>query len=510
MRKPPAIGENVRTVPPSARGAGFSPSPIALLTAALACAVVASRLAVFHYGGSILPYYDQWFVEFENGFLSVARGMPPLEVLFLPHNEHRLVTTKLLSFVGFLVNGYWDVRFLVIIAALVRAGEAAILFRLLLPVGPGRLATWGWWCACLVVFASPLSGYNLLCGLQVSFFLAELSLLAAIALVSRWQGSVRDAVALVAIQLFGLASFGSALAIPLATAAVHWAASRPRRWFWPSWSLSLAVSVGWATAGAGNAAGEQAVRIRFFLELLAWPLSSAAWGLLLAVVGIVAVVKSKNHSSTLAATAGVLVFAAANAAMLAYGRPPQMLHPRHWDLLALLPLGWLALGLQLAPKNRTAETRLVLVPVVLTYGVFLATLVWYTTWPYLKQAHVAHAETEARMRRLLLSDQIYQEAARLNRPLHRRDHLFFDHPFERYMMHPTIARNYHLAPLPALAVLSPELIPTRPVAAGTQLMTWLVKWAGWLAVPAAILASAALARSKKVLTTDASPNGAAT
>lgn len=495
MRKPAARGENARTVPPNVRAAVSSLSPVALLTVALACAVVASRLAVFHYGGSILPYYDQWFVEFENGFLSVARGMPPLEALFLPHNEHRLVTTKLLSFVGFLVNGYWDVRFLVIISALVRAAEAALLFRLLLPVGHGRLATWGWWLACLVVFASPLSGYNLLCGMQVSFFLAELGMLAAIVLVSRWQGNVRDAVALVAIQLFGLASFGSAIAIPLATAAVHGAAPRPRRWFWSSWCLSVALSLAWAGAGAGNAAGEHAVRIGFFLELLAWPLHSAAWGLLLAVAGIVVLAKTRDRNPTLAATAGVLVFAAANSALLAYGRPPEMLHHRHWDLLALLPLGWLALGLQLAPKNRVAETRLVLAPVVLTYGVFLATLVWSTSWPYIKQAHLGHADAEARMRRLLLSDQIYQEAARLNRPLQRKDYLFFDHPFERYMVHPAIARNYHLAPLPALAVLSPELIPTRPVAAGTRFMTWLITWGGWLAVPAALLAGIALVRS---------------
>lgn len=491
----PALGENARSVPPNARRAAFPLSPVASLTAALACAVLASRLAVFHFGGSLLPYYDQWFVEFENGFMSVARGTPPLEALFLPHNEHRLVTTKLLSFVGFLLNGYWDVRFLVIVAALVRAAEAAILFRVLLPVGRGRLATWGWWLACLAIFAPPLSGYNFLCGMQVSFFLAELSLLAAIVLVCRWQGRGRDAVALVAIQLFGLASFGSALAIPLATVAVHWTAPRSRRGFWLGWCLSLALSAGWAGAGAGNAAGEHAVRVGFFLELLAWPLSSAAWGLLLLVAGIGAVATAEKRGPALAATVGVLVFATVNAAMLAYGRAPELLHPRHWDLLALFPLGWLALGLQLAPPNRTALARLILASVALIYGIFLGMLVWSTSWPYLAQAHAARADAETRMRHLLLSDQIYQEAARLNRPLQRKDYLFFDHPFERYMMHPAIAHNFRLAPLPALAVLSPELIPTRPVSAGTRFMTWLIAWGGWLAVPAAILAGLARVRT---------------
>ncbi len=472
-------------------------SPVALLTAALVCAVLASRLAAFNYGGSILPFYDQWFAEFENGFMSVARGASPLEALFLPHNEHRLVTTKLLSFTGYMLNGYWDVRFLIVCSALVRAAEAAILFRLLSWDRVSRPALWGWWLACVAVFAAPLSPYNLLCGLQVSFFLAELCLLLAVSLVCRWQGRIRDAVMLVVLQAVGLISFGSAVVIPLATLAVHWVAPRPRRGFWPGWALSLALSAGWASLAVNNTAAEHALRLGFFLELLAWPLPSAAWGTLLAITALVALVIAGKRRVTTAATVGVLVFAAANAALLAYGRPPEMLHPRHWDLLSLLPLGWLALALQLGSEKSWWPFRPVLVSVVLLYGVFFATLLRNTSWPYLEKAHATRADAEKRMRHLLRSDQIVTEAARLVPLLNRKDYLFFDHPFERFMLHPAIAHNYRLAPLPALAVLSPELIALRPQSACARITDRLIALSGWLAVPAVLLAVLALVRSTR-------------
>lgn len=490
------MGDDRRSAPRAdAPGPGPTRAPAGLLAAALACAVVAGRLAGFHYAGSILPYYDQWFVEFENGFMSVARGTSPLATLFLPHNEHLLVTTKLLSFAGYMLNGYWDVRFLVIISALVRAAEAAVLFLLLRPGRSGGPALWGWWLACLVVFAAPLSGYNLLCGMQVSFFLAELSLLLAIALVCRWQGRPRDAVMLVAIQAAGVASFGSAIVIPLATVAVHWVAPRPRPGFWPGWGLSLALSVAWAGFGVGSAAAEHAVRLGFFLELLAWPLSSVAWGLLLTVAGIAAVVLAKNRRPDAAAALGVLVFAAANAALLAWGRPPEMLHHRHWDLLALFPLGWLALGLQVASGKYGRHFRLLLGAVALLYGVFFTTLLRTTSWPYVERAHATRTDAEARMRRLLLSERLGPEAARLIPLLQRKDYLFFDHPFERFMLNPAIVHNYRLSPATALAVLSPEIVPLRPVSAFAGIMSRIIAWGGWLALPAALLAALALVRS---------------
>jgi hypothetical protein len=118
---------------------------------------------------------------------------------------------------------------------------------------------------------------------------------------------------------------------------------------------------------------------------------------------------------------------------------------------------------------------------------FVAVPIRYEIWPYIAGAHAHRPLAEARLRRLLLARTIEQDAARLQRPLARKDYLFFDDPLDRYMMHPAVAHNYQVAPLPALAVLSPEVVPLRPA---TRL-TWLTNQAvhfGWLLIfPAAAL-----------------------
>ncbi|HEV8073474.1 MAG TPA: hypothetical protein VGP21_05015, partial [Opitutaceae bacterium] len=88
---------------------------------ALAFFVLGTRLAVFSYAGSPLPYYDQWVAECHSTFLKLFSGHSIWSVLFTPHNEHVILTTKLVSLSGFALNGYWDVPFLAVAAAFVRA-----------------------------------------------------------------------------------------------------------------------------------------------------------------------------------------------------------------------------------------------------------------------------------------------------------------------------------------------------------------------------------------------------
>ena len=89
------------------------------LSWALALLVLGMRLGVFQYAGSPLPYFDQWILEFNNIFLMMLHEESLWTILFTSHNEHMPVTTKLLSMTGFVLNGYWDVKFLAVVAALV-------------------------------------------------------------------------------------------------------------------------------------------------------------------------------------------------------------------------------------------------------------------------------------------------------------------------------------------------------------------------------------------------------
>jgi hypothetical protein len=72
--------------------------------------VTGYRPAAMEYAGSPLPCYDQWMVAYGRLLLPLAGGIVGAGCarLFRNHNEHILATTKLLTLVGYWLNGYWD------------------------------------------------------------------------------------------------------------------------------------------------------------------------------------------------------------------------------------------------------------------------------------------------------------------------------------------------------------------------------------------------------------------
>ncbi len=203
---------------------------------ALALIVFGARLVVFDYAGSPLPYYDQWIAEFYNLFFAIIAGGNP-SALFSWHNEHILFTTRILSLFGFLINGYWDVAFLAACSAAIRAIVAATAFRLLTQYADHK-STALIWGLCVLAFALPVSGYNALSGLQVSFYLTDLSAIAAIGLLLNWPGCRLGPPLLVLLSLAGLFSMASGLVIPIVTLGVHLATRMVRQGFWPAWIIT--------------------------------------------------------------------------------------------------------------------------------------------------------------------------------------------------------------------------------------------------------------------------------
>lgn len=456
---------------------------------AIGLLVLGSRLAVFSYAGSPLPYYDQWLAEFNNTFLQVAGGADLWSVLFTPHNEHVLLTTRIVSLIGFHLNGYWDVEFLVVVAAAIRALTAALTFHLL-AAGAGRRARGIIGVACGVTFAVPFSGYNLLCGLQLSFYFADLALLGAIACVLHWSSGWRSGCRLVLASAFGLLSLGSAIAIPPATLAVHLATRRHRPGFAAAWLISaLAVGVYLALLIPLQPARENLLssreRVTFFLELFSWPLRHPAGGAALAVLAMALVwrlVRERRLGDRpVAACLGLGTFGVCNVAMIALNRSPDEFHMRHWETVALVPLGLTALAaVTLDRLARPLRWPWWLAGAVA--GVYLSALasnVWRQTRPYIESARAHRAEAIVHYRELLVSGRIADERTRLNALLAAKDHSFFDDPIGRFTPHPVAIRNFLVAPLPAMALLAPEILPIRPPSRLSQFLR-VVKNVGWL------------------------------
>ena len=193
------------------------------LPAAFACCLFAFilgvRWAVFDRFGMTLPEWDQWDAE---GLMLLAPWYGHdhfIRALFTPHNEHRVVLTKLLNLGLTLANGQWDQRLEATFNALFPATIAVAFFLL----AHRHLARR--WLAPLtvflaVIFAFPFAWQNVLGGFHSQqFFLVGLALVSIALLPFSAPFSVRWWVGTVAafLALFSMASgfFGAVVVIGL-------------------------------------------------------------------------------------------------------------------------------------------------------------------------------------------------------------------------------------------------------------------------------------------------------
>jgi hypothetical protein len=412
-----------------------------------------------------------------------------VEALFTTHNEHLLVTSKLVSLAGFAINGYWDVNFLVVASALVRAAEATMLFHIITR-GLTARANRCIWAACAITFAAPLSGYNILCGHQISFYFAEFAFLWSIHIVLHWNSPWVSGWRLFFATVLGLCSMGSAIAIPMATLAVHFVAAKRHKGFYSAWSATFAATCGYALVFAGESGSmghsqTHVEQLSFFLQLVSWPLSNRVCGVVVSVLATFAVIwlgRRKQGAPALPAIVGFGVFSGCNAAFIALRRVPTEFHQRHWESVALIPLCLFALCVLLVaeyPRLRSIPGRVVLGITLSVYLMAYGTLIWRQSWPYIASAAATRDTALEHYRTLLLSRRLAQEGTRLEGLLQAHDYSFFDDPIGRFSIHPVVIQNILINRPAALAILAPEVIPVREVSIPSKLIRGVTN-AGWI------------------------------
>jgi hypothetical protein len=136
---------------------------------ALFVLVCGARLWLIDTCGSSAPFWDQWEAEGEALFAPLLQGNLPLSHLFAPHNEHRIVLTRLLALGLFKLDGMWDPRLEMAVNAAIAAATAAIVAGLLLREIGRR-----WWrsviCAVAILWALPYAWENTTWGFQSQFY----------------------------------------------------------------------------------------------------------------------------------------------------------------------------------------------------------------------------------------------------------------------------------------------------------------------------------------------------
>jgi hypothetical protein len=86
-----------------ARGRGWL-----LYALAAALFVIGAKVWMITYAGSPTPYWDQWDAEAARLYPHFLNGNLSLADLIAPHNEHRIMTTRLWLLMVLALNGYWD------------------------------------------------------------------------------------------------------------------------------------------------------------------------------------------------------------------------------------------------------------------------------------------------------------------------------------------------------------------------------------------------------------------
>lgn len=316
--------------------------------------VVSSRLFFLHVYGVDLPYSDQWDSEGWNWLKPYQDGGANWSVLFLPHNEHRIVFIRLLSLALFVLNDrQWDNLVSATVDVFFVGAVGSLAARAVLT----HLSRDMWPLALLLLAACCLPcGYeNLLIGFQAQiYFLIALTVLGVWLVASKPLGlyTLITVGTIAAASLFTLASglftplvFGLALALRLRAKQQPWHA------FVPLAAILLAATIAGylLLVTVPNHQSLHAQNPGEWFEALravgSWPLP-ASWiafalvWLPFAVGTVILLVRRESDAPGIAAVA-LGVWTALQIASIAYGRAHDMtttVHSRYTDMLALTVL----------------------------------------------------------------------------------------------------------------------------------------------------------------------------
>ncbi|MDB6126593.1 MAG: hypothetical protein JWM35_489 [Verrucomicrobia bacterium] len=344
-----------------------------LLLTGFCLLIFGGKLWFIDVAGSDLPSWDAWDAEGEVVFRPWLEGWMHAKEIFHPHNEHRLIVTKLVALGLMTANHQWDGLLESVVSATIHTLSALVLLQL------GRLWLKGiplvLYAALLVfLFTLPFSWENSLFGFQDQFYFLLLFALCHVWLTLRDDSFTTGWVLGQLAGIGGLLSMASGL---LSAAAVLMVLGhrlvRERRWS-AQQIVSVVLCIGLLIAGwlmkyevpqhAPLHAHSVGQFITAVLQLLAWPGSALfPWALILfvpAAVFIVRRIRSRATSSAEAIQLGLLSWFLLQCLATAYARGGSgaVLSPRYLDLLALN----VALGLVFLVQEFSPRIQRILVP----------------------------------------------------------------------------------------------------------------------------------------------------
>ena len=338
------------------------------LLAGFCLLIFGGKLWLIDVAGSDLPSWDAWDAEGEVVFRPWLEGWMHAKEIVHPHNEHRVIVTKLVALGLLAANHQWDGFLEAVVSAAVHTLSALVLLQL------GRRWLKGIlivpYAALLVfVFTLPFSWENSLFGFQNSFYFLLLFTLGHVWLTLRTDAFTPGWGLGQLAGIGGLLSMASGFFSAIAVVLVLLHRFVRERRCTAQQIASLLLCGGLVVAGwlmRNDVPGHVPLHahsigqfITAFLQLLAWPGSALfPWSLVLFVPAIVFLVKrirTRATSTSDAIQLGLLSWLLLQCLATAYARGGSgaVLSPRYLDLLALnLALGFVFLTQEFSPRRQ--------------------------------------------------------------------------------------------------------------------------------------------------------------
>lgn len=197
-----------RTLAERAEGNGLSPLAVATGVAAIALLV---RLLYVQFFSTPMPFWDQWDGEGATVLQPWLNGTLQWSTLLTPHNEHRILPTRLVALLSYLFTGQWNNVYEARISAVVFCFIPAMLVWYALRdtgavVGRRLLVAFA-----LLMSILPFSWQNFLVGFQSQFYFLILSSVVAVGLVARHHQSIPALAMAIALSVLAAATMASGM-----------------------------------------------------------------------------------------------------------------------------------------------------------------------------------------------------------------------------------------------------------------------------------------------------------
>jgi len=203
-------------------------SPWTIFPLACALVVIGAKCWMINRYGNPTPYWDQWDAEGASLYPRYFAGALSFSDLVAPHNEHRILVTRLWLLLLLELEGYWDPILQMLANTLLLGGIIALLVAAFRPL-LDRAAIIAFAVFATVLFALPLDWGNTLSGFNSQWYFMQafsiaglLAIIAAGAFALRWW----IALALLVLSYFSMAGGAATAAAAFAICALQLAVGR--------------------------------------------------------------------------------------------------------------------------------------------------------------------------------------------------------------------------------------------------------------------------------------------